>query len=163
MAGLCCSKPSEKVDKEMVLKQAVTDAKLWELRFQATERSRESYRESGRRLLLENQQLQDAISQVRLRERERDGFKCVWQTEKDTVKVIGFLKKEGGQREELVGSLQGELEQERERVARERRDMDSHLRGTVGELEDQLLERNEEVSWVLQRRPRPLTSPPSWQ
>ena len=55
---------SEKKDKEAALKQAVSDAKLWEMRFQAAEKSREAYRESGRRLMQENDLLQSAISQV---------------------------------------------------------------------------------------------------
>lgn len=48
----------------MALNQAVSDAKLWEMRFQAAEKSRETYRESSRRLVQENEQLQLAISQV---------------------------------------------------------------------------------------------------
>ena len=60
-----CRKSSEKKDKELVLRQAVSDAKLWEVRFQAVEKSRETYRENGRRLMQENEQLQVAISQVR--------------------------------------------------------------------------------------------------
>ena len=58
------SKSSEKKDKELALKQAVSDAKLWEMRFQAVDKSREAYRESGRRLIKENEQLQLAVSQV---------------------------------------------------------------------------------------------------
>jgi hypothetical protein len=59
-----CSKSSEKRDKEAEVRQAVSDAKLWEMRFQAAEQSREAYRESSRRLVQENDQLQAAISQV---------------------------------------------------------------------------------------------------
>ena len=58
-----CSKTSVK-DKEVALQQATCDAKLWEMRFQAAEKSREVYRESSRRLVEENDQLQAAISQV---------------------------------------------------------------------------------------------------
>lgn len=59
-----CSQSSEKKDKETVLKQAVSDAKLWEMRFQAADKSREAYRESSCKLVQENDQLQAAISQV---------------------------------------------------------------------------------------------------
>jgi hypothetical protein len=116
----------------MALRQAVSDAKLWEMRFQATEKSRETYRESGRRLIQENEQLQSAIS----------------QTEKDTVKVIGFLKKEGGQKEEQVSLLQGELEEEMEKTAREKKEMDSQFRSTATEMEEQLQERTEELAVI---------------
>ena len=62
---MCHRKSSEKKDKELALKQAVADATLWEMRFQAAEKSREAYRDTGRRLIQENDQLQAAISQVR--------------------------------------------------------------------------------------------------
>lgn len=60
-----CSKSSEKKDKEVALKQTVTDAKLWEMRYQAIEKSRQTYRDTGHKLIQENNQLQAAISQVR--------------------------------------------------------------------------------------------------
>ena len=59
-----CSKSSEKRDKEAALKQAVADARLWEMRFQAAEKSRHTYRESSHKLVQENNHLQSAISQV---------------------------------------------------------------------------------------------------
>ena len=62
----------------MALRQAVSDAKLWEMRFQAAEKSRETYRESGRRLIQENEQLQSAISQVYQHIIYRRCCKCVW-------------------------------------------------------------------------------------
>ena len=61
------------------------------------------------------------------------------------MKVIGFLKKEGGQKEEQVALLQGELEEEKEKAVREKRDLDGQFKGTVSELEEQLQERAEEV------------------
>ena len=53
-----------KGDKESAMKQAIAEAKLWEMRFQAIEKSRQEYRESSRKLVAENDQLQNAISQV---------------------------------------------------------------------------------------------------
>ena len=60
--------------------------------------------------------------------------------------MIGFLKKEGGQKEEQVSLLQGELEEEMEKTAREKKEMDSQFRSTATEMEEQLQERTEEVS-----------------
>lgn len=59
--------------------------------------------------------------------------------------MIGFLKKEGGQKEMQVASLQGELEEEKEKTAREKREIDTRLKSTLTEMEGQLQERTEEV------------------
>ena len=59
--------------------------------------------------------------------------------------MIGFLKKEGGQKELQVASLQGELEEEKEKAAREKREIDTRLKSTLTEMEGQLQERTEEV------------------
>jgi hypothetical protein len=67
------------------------------------------------------------------------------QTEKDTVKVIGFLKKEGGQREQEVASLQGQLLQTQETAATETRQLAQQCKSTVEEIEQQLKDRTEEV------------------
>ena len=60
--------------------------------------------------------------------------------------MIGFLKKEGGKKEEQVALLGGELEKEKEKAAREKNEMDSQFRSTATEMEEQLQERTEEVS-----------------
>ena len=67
------------------------------------------------------------------------------QTEKDTVKVIGFLKKEGGQRDKEVASLQSQLCETQDSAATERREMAQQCKKTVEELEQQLQDRTEEV------------------
>ena len=67
------------------------------------------------------------------------------QTEKDTVKVIGFLKKEGGQRDKEVASLQSQLRATQDAAATETREMAQQCKSTVEELEQQLQDRTEEV------------------
>ena len=59
--------------------------------------------------------------------------------------MIGFLKKEGGQKAEDVALLQGELEEEKEKAAREKKEMSAQMKNTVTEVEEQLQERTEEV------------------
>lgn len=44
-----------------------------------------------------------------------------------------------------VASLQGELEEEKEKAAREKREIDTRLKSTLTEMEGQLQERTEEV------------------
>lgn len=65
------------------------------------------------------------------------------------MKVIGFLKKEGGQKEEQLVSLQEELQEEKEKSIRDKIAMESQLQTTSSDLEGQLQERNEEVLIIL--------------
>ena len=67
------------------------------------------------------------------------------QTEKDTVKVIGFLKKEGGQKDEELVSLHRKLSQAQERAEGEVRVLVEQYNARVEELEVQLQDRTEEV------------------
>jgi len=60
------SKSSEKRDKEAALKEAMATARLWEMRCQAVEQSRQEYRENSRQLVAENDRLQTSINQVSL-------------------------------------------------------------------------------------------------
>lgn len=53
-----------KVDKESVLKEALSNAKLWEARFGAADKSRQEYRENAKRLIAQNDRLQTAVDQV---------------------------------------------------------------------------------------------------
>lgn len=54
-------------DKESVLKEAVSNAKLWEVRFGAAAKSRHEYRENARKLITQNEVLQNAVDQVSLK------------------------------------------------------------------------------------------------
>ena len=47
------------------MKDALQNAKLWEARYAAVERSRQEYRENARQLVTENEKLQGAVKQVR--------------------------------------------------------------------------------------------------
>lgn len=64
------------------------------------------------------------------------------------MKVIGFLKKEGGQKDEQLISLRGELGKVQDEAASERRALECQHQTTMGELEDQLQGRTEEVGVV---------------
>lgn len=89
VACCCCSK-SEKGDKELMVKEALANTKIWEarcvinmfksedvssmnplfalpyFRYQAVEKSRHEYRENAKRLVTENEALQNAVNQVML-------------------------------------------------------------------------------------------------
>ena len=60
--------------------------------------------------------------------------------------MIGFLKKEGGQKDEQVEQLCSELDQLKEEGTSEREAMASQYKSTVDELEEQLQEKADEVN-----------------
>ena len=60
---MMCRKNS-KGDKELIMKEALSNAKLWEARYVAAEKSRQEYRENAKALLSNNEMLQSAVDQV---------------------------------------------------------------------------------------------------
>ena len=68
---------------------ALANTRVWEARLDATEKSRQEFRESAKHMSLENETLQHQML----------------QSEKDTIDVITYLKKEDQSKEELVRSL----------------------------------------------------------
>lgn len=73
-------------DTAMVL----ANTRVWEARLDATEKSRQEFRENAKHLSLENELLQHNML----------------QSEKDTIDVITYLKKEDQSKEELVSFSQ---------------------------------------------------------
>ncbi len=47
-----------------MVKEALTNAKLWEARYTAVEKSRKEYRENTKKLITNNESLQSAVDQV---------------------------------------------------------------------------------------------------
>ena len=82
-------KGGEKVDKELVYKEAVSQCKIWEHKLAAIELSRQEYKDHAHKLLKENESLHQAMR----------------GTERDTIEVIAYLKKEAGQKEAMVSLL----------------------------------------------------------
>lgn len=78
---------SKALKEESEADRAKAAAALWEARLEVTEVSRKEYREAARRLARNNEELE--------RQRRR--------LEKDTVDVIGFLKKQDTEKEDMVG------------------------------------------------------------
>lgn len=60
--------------------------------------------------------------------------------------MIGFLKKEGGQKDEQVTYLQSELGQLKDETASETKTIANKFKSTVDDLEEQLQDKTEEVS-----------------
>ncbi|XP_069064609.1 basal body-orientation factor 1 isoform X4 [Pleurodeles waltl] len=86
-------KGESRLDKESEVERAKANAALWEARLQVTEFSRVEYREAARRLARNNEEL----------------TQHQYQIEKDTVDIIGFLKQQDQQKDELIEQLQQQL------------------------------------------------------
>ncbi|XP_003389088.1 PREDICTED: basal body-orientation factor 1-like [Amphimedon queenslandica] len=117
-------------DKESMLKEALNSAKLWEARYEATEKSRVEYRENTQRLITENDSLQSAIN----------------KTEKDTIEVITFLKKKDTQKDQEVSELKGDLRTLRHTLYKEWEEKETRMKESLITLEDDLSKRDQEIS-----------------
>ena len=69
---------------------ALANTRIWEARLDATEKSRQEFRENAKHLSLENEALQ----------------RQMLQSEKDTIDVITYLKKEDQTKDEQIFKLQ---------------------------------------------------------
>ena len=77
----------KKAKKEASIKSlSEANSKLWETRLELTEQSLNEYRDNARKLLLENDTLQNQVS----------------QTEKDTIDVITYLKRQDQDKDRQV-------------------------------------------------------------
>ena len=75
-------------------------------------------------------------------------FLCYCQTERDTVEVIAYLKKEDGQKDQEIDSLRQQVKDIRVTAHNERDVLIAEHEKKVTELEDALNEKNEEVCAV---------------
>jgi len=80
------SKAGSREEKESVVKSAAANAQLWEGKLYASEKAKQGYRETAKKLLFENEGLQNQMAQA----------------ERDTVDVITFLKKEDMKKDDQV-------------------------------------------------------------
>ena len=79
-------------------------------------------------------------------------FLCYCQTERDTVEVIAYLKKEDGQKDQEIDSLRQQVKDIRVMSHNERDILIAEHEKKVTELEDALNEKNEEVCAVYQNK-----------
>ena len=75
-------------------------------------------------------------------------FPCSFQTERDTVEVIAYLKKEDGQKDQEIDSLRQQVKDIRVTAHNEKDTLVAEHEQKVTQLEGALDEKNEEVSAV---------------
>ncbi|KAK3708366.1 hypothetical protein QZH41_014832, partial [Actinostola sp. cb2023] len=122
-------KKEGKPKKDSVLKDAVANAKLWETKLGAVEKSRTEYRDNAKKLLYENDSLQQQMS----------------QSERDTIEVISFLKQEDMKKDDQVSKLQQALKDLKREARRERQALVDSYSQEIHQLQDALAEKANEV------------------
>ncbi|XP_071376997.1 basal body-orientation factor 1 [Centroberyx affinis] len=98
-------KQESKADKETDIEKAKANAALWEARLEVTDQSRVQYREACRTLARANDELTNQK----------------YRTEKDTIDIIGLLKRKDVEKEEKIMRLEDQLKSQKA-LAREEQD-----------------------------------------
>ncbi|CAH3161550.1 unnamed protein product [Pocillopora meandrina] len=122
-------KEGKKSKKESVLKDAMANAKLWETKLEAVEKSRQEYRENAKRLVYENDILQMQMA----------------STEKDTLDVISYLKQEDSKKDDQVSKLQQALKEVKREARKERQALVDEYSQQIHQLQESLAEKTNEV------------------
>ncbi|XP_069493744.1 basal body-orientation factor 1 isoform X2 [Ambystoma mexicanum] len=125
-------KGESRVDKESEVERAKANAALWEARLQVTEFSRVEYREAARRLARNNEEL----------------TKHQYQIEKDTVDIIGFLKDQDQQKDELIEKLHQQLVIQKKETQEENEKMVEKYTQQLNELEEKFNKKTDEMRLI---------------
>eukprot|EP00112_Aurelia_sp_Birch-Aquarium-sp1_P001158 Seg112.7 transcript_id=Seg112.7/GoldUCD/mRNA.D3Y31 product="Basal body-orientation factor 1" protein_id=Seg112.7/GoldUCD/D3Y31 len=126
------AKPSAKEEKEAVVSAAIANAHLWEGKLYTTERAKQEYRESAKKLLFENESLQNQVA----------------QTERDTVEVVSYLKKADIKKDGQIDKLQQTIKDLKRETRKEKQSMIDHYTGKINELQEGLTEKTNEVHLI---------------
>jgi len=124
-------KKSKKRDKEAKkeLQRALANAKIWETRLDVCERSRLEYRSTAKRLVMENEDLRGQMK----------------QTERDTIDVITYLKKEDQTKDEQIFKLQLEMKRVRGETKRDKAEFVESCNQKILRLEEELEKKTQEL------------------
>ncbi|XP_076803349.1 basal body-orientation factor 1-like [Clavelina lepadiformis] len=121
---------ASKLDRDVELSMALANAKLWSSRLEVTEKSRNEYRENCKRMAGENDKLHDTL----------------FQSERDTIEVVTFLKKGDIEKDEQISNLQQELRDLKKQARQDKENIISEFNNQVSDLESRLEQRTSEVN-----------------
>jgi hypothetical protein len=110
-------------------REAISNARVWEARLEATEKSRLEYRENVQRLVKENDGIQKKME----------------QNEKDTIEVMGFLKREDAMKDEQLLQLQQQLKDMRRETRLAGEAMEQKFARQTETMEITLKQKDEEI------------------
>ncbi|KAE8585945.1 hypothetical protein XENTR_v10021508 [Xenopus tropicalis] len=125
-------KTEHRVDKESEVERAKANAALWEARLKVTEFSRVEYRDAARSLAQNNEDL----------------TKQQYQLEKDMVEVIGFLKKQDLEKDELIEKLQQNLIAQKKSAEEEREKLVELYSKQIAHLEEKYSQKTNEMQII---------------
>ncbi|XP_064623880.1 basal body-orientation factor 1-like [Lineus longissimus] len=120
-------KKEKKKNSQVALASA--NAKLWETRLDITEKSRLEYKDNAKKLMVEN----DALSNQ------------MQQTEKDTIDVITFLRKQDQDKDDQIEKLHQQIKDLKRSQKKEKQDIINDLSNQINMLEDQVKLKSDEV------------------
>ncbi|KAJ7988625.1 hypothetical protein DPEC_G00311150 [Dallia pectoralis] len=125
-------KQDPKYDKESDIEKAKANAALWEARLDVTEHSRQEYREAAHRLARANEELTNHK----------------YRAEKDTVDIIGFLKRKDAEKEETITRLEAQLKSQKTQALEENEKLVAEYTLKVNELEGKFKKRSSEFRMI---------------
>ncbi|XP_061467700.1 basal body-orientation factor 1 isoform X3 [Rhineura floridana] len=112
--------------------RAKAAATLWEARLEVTEISRKEYRDAARRLARNNEELE--------RQQRR--------LEKDTVDVIGFLKRQDMEKEELIEKLKQQVNELKQKAKEENEQLIEQFTKQLEEMEEKFHKKAREIGLI---------------
>ncbi|XP_064602110.1 basal body-orientation factor 1-like [Liolophura sinensis] len=124
-------KKSKKAESKVAIAEA--SSKVWEAKLDFLEQAKNEFRDNAKRLMLENDALQTQMV----------------QTEKDTIDVITYLKRQDQEKDNQVDRLQVAIKQQKKEHRREQEDIIEDFSRQINELEEKLVLKTKEVD-VLQ-------------
>ncbi|XP_032998701.1 basal body-orientation factor 1 [Lacerta agilis] len=127
----------KKVDVKALKEESEADrakaaASLWEARLEVTEISRKEYRAAARRLAQNNEELE--------RQQRR--------LERDTVDVIGYLKKQDVEKEDLIEKLKLQLNEVKQKAKEENDELVEHYTKQLEEMEEKFNKKAKEIGLI---------------
>ncbi|XP_028931174.1 basal body-orientation factor 1 isoform X1 [Ornithorhynchus anatinus] len=130
--GMKGRKKSLRLAKESEMERAKANASLWETRLEVTELSRMEYRDASRRLARENEEL------------KRQQYK----TEKDTVSVLSYLKKQDSEKGDLIEKLKQQLVDAKKQAQEENEKLEESYSRQLNELTDKFHQKAKEIGLI---------------
>lgn len=118
--------PSKSRDVEI---ESITRTQILECKLDATEKSRSEYRDKSRKLLAENELLNNQMS----------------ATERDTIEVISYLKKEDMTKDQMIEQLQNQLKNLKQESRKDREALIEDFTYQINTLEKQLADKKREA------------------
>ncbi|XP_068108221.1 basal body-orientation factor 1 [Hyperolius riggenbachi] len=125
-------KHDTRVEKESEVEKMKANAAVWESRLKMAELSRSQYRDAARTLAQNNEELSKNQEQM----------------EKDLLDVVGFLKKQDQEKDELIEKLQQQLYIERKQAEEERDQLVDTYKKQMDSLEARCAQKSHDLQMI---------------